>query len=131
MIKFLIGKKKFQNIFEYINNITIKGMNFSNGSDFRKSGELNVLKYIRNKYSTEKSILIFDVGANTGNYSMALNDIFKKKAIIHAFEPAKKTYTQLLIYLNDNTQIIVNNFGFSDSEKYKILYRLFWVSISI
>jgi FkbM family methyltransferase len=121
MIKFLIGKKKFQKIFEYFNDITVKCMNFGGSSDFNISGELNVFKFIKNKFS-EEPILIFDVGAHTGNYSTALYNFFKEKATIHAFEPAKKTYIQLLIHLNDNKQIIANNFGFSDSEKSQILY---------
>jgi FkbM family methyltransferase len=122
MIKFLIGKKRFQKIFEYINDITVKGMNFGSSADFNLSGELNVFKYINNKFNTEEQILIFDVGAHTGNYSTALYNFFKEKAIIHAFEPAKKTHIQLLIHLNDNKQIIANNFGLGDSEKYQILY---------
>ena len=42
----IMGKKRFQNVFEYLFNISLKGMNYGNGGDFYESCELNVLKYI-------------------------------------------------------------------------------------
>ena len=118
----IMGKKRFQNVFEYLFNISLKGMNYGNGGDFYESGELNVLKYINEKLNTEKSLIIFDVGGNVGNYSKALSDFFQTKATIHSFEPSRKTYEKFLETTKNIQNIIPNNFGFSDSEDYQLLY---------
>jgi hypothetical protein len=87
-----VGKKRLQKFFEPLLLLSLRGLNYGNGGDFKESGELNVLKYINDKFNNEKSLIIFDVGGNAGNYSKALYDFFNSKATIHSFEPSKKTY---------------------------------------
>lgn len=122
ILKNVVGKKNFQNFFEYIFNISLKGLNYGNGGDFKESGELNVLKFVHDKFDAEKSLILFDVGGNKGNYSKALSEFFKNKATIHSFEPSKKTYEIFLKTTKDTHNIIPNNFGLSDSENYQLLY---------
>ena len=56
--------------------------------------------------------VIFDVGANVGNYSLALRAQFPK-ATIYAFEPVKKTF-EILANNVDGKNIKTHNLGFSD-----------------
>ncbi len=86
----VFGKKRLQNFFEFLFNISLIGLNYGNGGDFKKSGELNVLKILNDKFKGEESLLMFDVGGNAGNYSKTLSDFFNTKATIHSFEPSKK-----------------------------------------
>ena len=116
------GRKGLQGLFEPLFTISIRGMNFGNGGDFNKSGELNVLKYINEKFQKEKSLIIFDVGSNVGDYSKHLSSIFKTKATIHSFEPSKFTYKLFLETTKNIQNIIPNNFGFSDTENSQLLY---------
>jgi FkbM family methyltransferase len=116
------GRKCLQGLFEPLFTISIRGMNFGNGGDFNKSGELNVLKNINKKFQKEKSLIIFDVGSNVGDYSKHLSNIFKTKAIIHSFEPSKFTYKIFLETTKNIQNIIPNNFGFSDTENSQLLY---------
>lgn len=120
--KSILGKQRFQNLFEYLYKISLKGMNYGNGGDFNESGELNVLKYINEKLKFEKALTIFDVGGNIGNYSKALSEIFTSNAIIHSFEPSKKTFELFLKTTNNITNIIPNNFGMSDVENHQLLF---------
>jgi len=120
----MVGKKRFQKLFEFLFKISLKGLNY-NGGDFQKSGELNVLKYIKEKYKNEKSLIIFDVGGNVGNYSKALSFIFSEKATIHSFEPSKKTYQMFLKTTKNIQNIIPNNFGLSDTVQNQLLYTNF------
>lgn len=116
------GRKRYQNLFQSLYNISLKGMNYGNGGDFKESGELYVLEHISKKFNNEKSLIIFDVGGNLGNYSKMLSAFFKTKATIHAFEPSKKTY-EIFLQTTKNIQgIIPNNFGFSDVENTELLY---------
>lgn len=116
------GKKEFQNLFQSLYNISLKGMNYGNGGNFKESGELFVLEYINEKFSNEKLLMIFDVGGNLGHYSKVLSDFFKTKAIIHSFEPSKKTYDIFLQTTTNIQNIVPNNFGFSDIENTELLY---------
>ncbi|MHB1108007.1 MAG: FkbM family methyltransferase [Lutibacter sp.] len=125
MIKILnnvIGGKRSQKFHELLFGLSLRGLNYGNGGDFKESGELNVLKYINDKFNNEKSLIIFDVGGNVGNYSKALSDFFNSKATIHSFEPSLKTYEIFLETTKNIKQIIPNNFGFSDIENYQLLY---------
>lgn len=111
-----------QKIYEALYRLALSGMNYGNGGDFKESGELNILKIIKDKFNTEQAITIFDVGANVGNYSKNLHHFFQDKAVIHAFEPSKKTF-EIFLKTTDNIKgLVSNNFGLSDSETDLVLY---------
>jgi len=97
-------------------------MNIGEGGDFSKSGELYILKQIYKHYKNEPSITIFDVGANIGDYSKRIAELFDNNTNIYSFEPSKKTYELFLNTTKNITNIIPNNIGFSDSETSSILY---------
>jgi len=118
----ILGKKRYQKLFEYLFNISLKGMNYGNGGDFQESGELNVLIYIKERLKAEKSLTLFDVGGNVGNYSKRLSEIFNTNATIHSFEPSKKTYEIFLETTKNTKNIIPNNFGLSDIENHQLLF---------
>jgi FkbM family methyltransferase len=100
----------------------LKGLNYGNGGNFKDSGELNVLKYINDKFSNKQSLSLFDVGGNVGKYSKTLAEFFGTKATIHSFEPSKKTYEVFCETTRNFKQIIANNFGLSDAENVQLLY---------
>ncbi|HXB45695.1 MAG TPA: hypothetical protein VNV85_16625, partial [Puia sp.] len=117
------GKIKMQKLYETLFQLSLSGMNYGNGGDFKESGELNVLKLIKEKLIGEKALTIFDVGGNVGNYSKAICDFFDKDvATIHSFEPSKKTFEKFIKNTEGLANIIPNNFGFSDRESSLTLY---------
>jgi FkbM family methyltransferase len=59
------------------------------------------------------SAIVFDVGANVGNYSLAVRKRFPQVSI-HSFEPVKKTF-DLLVRNTVNDNISTYNLGFSDT----------------
>ncbi len=122
ILSIVLGKKKFQKFFESLFHLSLKGMNYGNGVYFEKSGELNVLGLIYEKFKEEKELVIFDVGGNVGNYSRALSDFFKTKAIIHSFEPSKKTFEIYKETTKNLPNIIPNNIGLSNEEGIHIIY---------
>ncbi len=64
--------------------------------------------------------VLFDVGANVGNYTKLLTQSFPN-AFIHCFEPLNTTYTRL-VKNTDNSNCLLNNFGLSDIEGEKLIY---------
>jgi FkbM family methyltransferase len=117
----LFGIKGFQNFYEVLLRISLAGMNYGNGSDFKLSGELNVFKHIKKHYGN-KALIIFDVGANVGNYSKNLAEFFNSDTLIHSFEPSKKTFQIFLETTSNYSNIVPNNFGISDKKSDLTLY---------
>ena len=76
------------------------------------------IKLINRYYkNSSKTLIIFDVGANVGNYSKAVNDAFHEKRMIYAFEPFSKAFFDL-----EKLQKEINDFhpvqlGFSDKKQ--------------
>jgi len=113
-----LGKKLGQDFFEQLQLFAIKGRHFGGGSVIKNSGELYVLSYIADKLKLQNRLcpVIFDVGANTGEYSAWTVKKFMDKFVdfkVLAFEPAKKVF-QLFKRNRNEPQIEVFNFGFSN-----------------
>ncbi len=45
MLNTVAGGKRSQKFYGSLFSISLKGLNYGNGGDFKESGELNVLKY--------------------------------------------------------------------------------------
>lgn len=119
--KFL-NKVGGQHLWEKTFRVSLREMNIGTGGNFNHSGELLVAKFILEKFNKESQIIIFDVGANIGNYSKSLSTLFGNKAKIFSFEPSKKTFELFIETTKNFTNIIPNNFGFSDKEYNQILF---------
>lgn len=121
LLKPIAGKKLFQKLFEKLYLFSIYGMNYGNGSYLDKSGELKAIKYIQKKIKKDK-IVVFDVGANVGGYSMAIKNVFGESVEIHCFEPSLSTYKKLKERLSSLKTVFINNFGLGDKKNRLKLY---------
>jgi FkbM family methyltransferase len=117
-----VGKKKMQKIYEGLFHLSLSGMIYGNGGDFKESGELAVLTSIKNHFKNEEKITVFDVGGNVGNYARSIAEVFGNNTTIYSFEPSKKTFDQFLGTTAGISNIIPNNLGLSDSENKLTLY---------
>jgi FkbM family methyltransferase len=128
IFKPFIGNKYLFKIFKLLHKIALRGMNFGGGADLHESGELYVLRYIKDeleKQNMEKPVTIFDVGANRGGYSLAVEKIFKnlgKKITIYAFEPASITFQSLAKRVANSSQITPVNMGLNNKTAEAILF---------
>jgi FkbM family methyltransferase len=85
------------------------------------SGESNVLNSILPKYiKQEENIVLFDVGANKGNYSLMMRQRFPL-AKIYSFEPNPFTFKILKENLKE-TAIKTFNWGFGSEQKKENIY---------
>src|ERR1700722_17544864 len=119
------GKKKYQPFFETLYRMSLIGMNIGGGTNVADSGELNVLHYIKSRLSTSKrpnGCVIFDVGANIGDYSLLLAEVFRDQAQIYSFEPSVKTYKKLSENTVGKVKGSLHNFGFGDAPSRATLY---------
>lgn len=118
----IYGKRKFQKIFEALNRFSLFGMNIGGGSDPKDSGEKSALNYVNNRFKSLSEIILFDVGANVGHYSIILKELFGEKATIHSFEPSHKTFQKLQLNIGDKTRINLYNFGFGNENAKTVLF---------
>lgn len=86
------AKKIFYSCNKLIYNLSLKGLGVLNFESDKVSGEENFMKSHISKI--EKGV-IFDVGANVGNYSKALRKS-NQNAEIYSFEPHPVTFQKLL-----------------------------------
>jgi len=122
-IKIFLGRKSLQPIFEWLLKVALKGMNIGLGSDFCKSGEKWVLTHIKSKLEKKSEIIIFDVGANIGEYTKQIKNIFEGFPIkIYSFEPSKPTYIKLKHNIGEQKNSFIYNIGFNDKDTVTNLY---------
>lgn len=114
----IFGCEQYFNMWYDLYKKALMGMNVGMGSNLESSGELYVLKFL--KSSCQKMEVLFDVGANVGDYTKNLQ-LFFPGAKIHCFEPARETFRTL----SDNiigANVILNNMGISNEEKKGTIY---------
>lgn len=126
-------RKKVNNIFlnyhrpyynKYIYDIAQRYVHFYKGEcnpDMHTNGEVFFLREIlRPDLSGWK--VIFDVGANEGNYTDNIVKINNEGFAVHCFEPNPESFSILKDKFRDSKNIICNNIALSDSEDEKNFY---------
>jgi len=113
----IIGYKRYQRFFERLHGFAQGGMNIGRAGLFEEDGELKVLEYVKEKEGN-RSLVLFDVGANVGHYTEALVSQFGDDAQVYSFEPSKRTFQTLSKTVADNSackgKVILTNVGLSD-----------------
>ena len=118
----MFGRKGSYGFYWKLYNLSLYGMNIGLGGDVASSGENNVLSFVREK-SSGRPLVIFDVGANKGQYSTNLLKFFGNvKTELHCFEPGHKTFKILTSALEGKENVTLNNFGLSDEKSESLLY---------
>lgn len=92
------------------------------GGHLRYSGESVVFQILGQL--SEKAVVIFDVGANVGNYAkMAIMHIPDKiDYVIHCFEPSPVAFQNLCKQFADDHKVITNQFAMGASQGPALLY---------
>jgi FkbM family methyltransferase len=110
----------FQRFYENLYGFSLNGMGYGYGGGMETNGELKLMNYLK-KNLCKKEGVIFDVGANIGEYSFFLTKNFKNSKI-YSFEPSKKTFQFLLKNTKNFSLIEPVNIGFGNKKEIKILY---------
>jgi FkbM family methyltransferase len=110
-----LGKPRLQPLFEALHALALAGLNVGEGNHPLLSGETFVMNYLRDeRFHDVRPTVIFDVGANVGDYTRCLLDSFGDRASIFAFEPAPDTFAVLAANLGHVSNVSLKPFGFSD-----------------
>ena len=89
LLVWLLARARFQRLNRFLFHVSIRGLGILNYRNSKESGEKYFLEQVLACYSKSeltKRGVIFDVGANVGNYSSAILSI-APAAQIYCFEP--------------------------------------------
>lgn len=119
----VLGKSRFQLLFERLHALALAGLNFGEGNHPRLSGEIALIRYLREQlFRGSSPVVVFDVGANVGVYTDVLLEIFGEDAVIYAFEPAAKAFELLAENLRGHENVHLQNVGLGNEEATATLY---------
>ena len=90
----ILATQKFANLNTALFHLSMRGLGILNYENTKVSGEKFLITNILPKVITSDKPVFIDVGANTGNYSLALLDQYPG-ASIHAIEPHPINYSRL------------------------------------
>ena len=90
----VMRRKGFQPFWQLLHRASLIGMNYWS-SEFGVTGERDALAYVARQLARVVRPVVFDVGANIGDYSLGCLQAFRGQCRIHAFEPAKATFDRL------------------------------------
>jgi FkbM family methyltransferase len=70
-------------------------MNYGGGQTPRDSGEIEALEFLREVAGKSGPFVLFDVGANDGEYLQAALNVFGQRVVAYSFEPQSHSYETL------------------------------------
>ena len=114
-----VGKLSLQPFFEMMHRISLRGMYFNQSQNINYSGELYALVYANKK--NVKSKVVFDVGANNGEWTKTAFNVFGN-ANYHLFEPSASLSRKLEKEFIDKS-VVINNIGLSNCNGIMKLYN--------
>jgi FkbM family methyltransferase len=112
-LKRVSGSVHAQQLWTNIYKASLGGMAYGMDDDaVGTSGEAYALELL----AREDGLVVFDVGANVGNYTNLVRARLRERVeIIHAFEPSKRTFERLVDKIGAQRNVHLHNFGMSST----------------
>lgn len=121
--KHIAGKKQYQRLFNILKTYALQGLNYGNGGLVEISGEIPLLKLLAGRYTGNRKYIVFDVGANQGDYCSALlKNIPSPNLHVWCFEPSANTFKALQQAHGSKINVSLINIGFSNQNAELPLY---------
>jgi FkbM family methyltransferase len=115
-------KKSMQPIYRRLHRMTQAGMNYWGGSEVAESGERWALGHAAGQLRAGSDQVVFDVGANDGDFTTAVLEAFPSTVRVHAFEPSTAAAGVFLRKHGGSSSVVLHRFGFSDTPGEAILH---------
>lgn len=99
-------------------------MNVGRGGRVSESGELWLLRELDRRLWSKRPgpVVVFDVGANSGDYAVAVRRLLGDELILHAFEPSAHAFAKLERACPPSSNVHLHKFGLSDETATVTLY---------
>lgn len=113
--RFLIGKIRLQPFYESLHRISIRGMNYMQSQEIHLTGEIGAMQFAK-KRRGESEVVLFDIGANKGQFATEIVKVFKNNYILHSFEPSSKVFYELKEKFSEDPKVKTHQFGFGQEK---------------
>ncbi len=117
-----LAREPLQPVFRALHWVSLRGMNFGGGSTARSSGELQAPALLARLRRPEQPLVVFDVGANDGQYALALAQMLDEPLEIFSFEPSRTTFETLVGAVSGYTNIKPHQLGMGERRETVVLY---------
>ncbi len=111
--RFIYGRKRWQFFFERCHSAALSGMNHG-WVDIQVDGEIFFLEQLRSELKGARPV-VFDVGANHGQYAEHALRILGPDIDLHCFEPSAVASDVLTTNLGRNDNVRIHPFALGDS----------------
>lgn len=92
----IFGRSQFIKFNRLIFSFAVRGLGIQDYKNFNISGEKKLVEIFSKLKNNQDELIIFDIGANKGEYSRMVQDRNKEKKVkIFAFEPGLKAFADL------------------------------------
>jgi FkbM family methyltransferase len=118
----MFGGSFLQPSAELLHRISLGCMNIGGGNRVQNSGEQWVLDHIGKAKFGDKPVIVFDVGANIGDYAEEANMRLKNRTEIYCFEPGQQAFFSLNERFGSKNNVHVYNIGLGDKEETLTLF---------
>lgn len=120
----MIGKMRWQRMFEMLHRISIRGMNYYRGHTVQSSGEVWTMRHVfaQLRAAGVERPMVFDVGANTGQYLDVMLATVGEGFDCHSFEPAAATFEPLAAHFRDKPFIRTVQLGVGKEDGHFTLF---------
>ena len=112
----------FQPLWNTLHRLSLWGMNMGPGGEVESSGERWVLTRAMNEKPAGSPFVLFDVGANAGQYATEALELNRPDLSIFCFEPSAPTFQRLSQAVANHGNAHLFNFGMSRAESEATLH---------
>lgn len=112
-------RRRYYKLNRFLYHLGLRGMGVLNYQSAISSGEYAFMVGLKKMYM-RSNLIVFDVGANKGDYSIAIKNEFPL-AHIYAFEPHPKTFNEL-VSASNMYGFKAYNYGLGDKAEQLLLY---------
>jgi FkbM family methyltransferase len=121
--KLLLGNRALQNFWRKLFKLAVKGMNYDRGHVPSANGEEFALQYSFQFFKRDDRIILFDVGANRGQYLTMASGIGEERLHVFCFEPQFSAFSRLKEVSSRFRKVIIENIGFGEQAATVTLYK--------
>lgn len=113
----------FQKMLGNVHLFSLFGMGFVKSGNLKNSGELAAIAHVFKNLASTPEVVIFDVGANVGNYTLAVLKLLGKRgALVYSFEPSKSAFAKLQDNIKDVKNVFLHNTALGAESKNATLF---------
>jgi FkbM family methyltransferase len=94
------------------------------GAYVKDSGEALLFDLLARDKTRSEKIIVFDVGANNGDFTAAALHALGSNVLVYAFEPAREVFARFTERFAGNSQVIANNVALGRASEERALFAL-------